>query len=585
MAIKLRHLRSGTQGKLPPAADLDFGQIAVNTHANDPFLSIKDGAGNVRRIGGATIGGTAPLTPFDGQLWVDTRANPPAFKMWDATNTKWVSVAPAVPSASETHKGIAEIATQAEVTTGTDGTRIVTPKTLKAAIHAIPSASETVKGIAEIATQAEVTTGTDDTRIVSPKKLKAAIHAIPSASEAHKGLAEIATQAEVNAGTDATRIVTPKTAKATFVNASGDTMTGDLKVGNSTKSVVASKDGTVVATGDIQMASLNEGQLAGYRNKFMNSSFVFDQYRNLAIDANGNTLGEGDFACDRWIVSGNPGGNWQNVTRTKVHITGVSTSGIGLRFNDTSNTTTAKRLLQGIELTNPGQNSQFVEGSTWTLSFWCDTNLSSTVVNAPVFRKVSTTSTAQVPITSTPPSHYKVGRTIDGFTHYSATFTVNNSVSSSSDAANIVCLSVIINLPPKTNSVIVAPQFERGPVATPFEQRPIGTELILCQRYYQVIRAGGKTGSSIPRPGSGHKILFMNIAPAVPVRALDQYTVTSGSIYYNANTDATSSNGISSYSAGLSINRAAKAGITYDHSSSIGTAYGYQFTVTWNCEL
>jgi hypothetical protein len=30
-------------------------------------------------------------------------------------------------------------------------------------------------------------------------------------------------------------------------------------------------------------------------------------------------------------------------------------------------------------------------------------------------------------------------------------------------------------------------QVEQGSVATPFEQRPIGTELALCQRYYQVI--------------------------------------------------------------------------------------------------
>jgi hypothetical protein len=28
-------------------------------------------------------------------------------------------------------------------------------------------------------------------------------------------------------------------------------------------------------------------------------------------------------------------------------------------------------------------------------------------------------------------------------------------------------------------------QLEPGPVATPFEQRPIGTELALCQRYYE----------------------------------------------------------------------------------------------------
>ena len=30
-------------------------------------------------------------------------------------------------------------------------------------------------------------------------------------------------------------------------------------------------------------------------------------------------------------------------------------------------------------------------------------------------------------------------------------------------------------------------QLEPGPVATPFEQRPIGTELALCQRYYSIL--------------------------------------------------------------------------------------------------
>ena len=33
-------------------------------------------------------------------------------------------------------------------------------------------------------------------------------------------------------------------------------------------------------------------------------------------------------------------------------------------------------------------------------------------------------------------------------------------------------------------------QLEEGSVATPFENRPIGTELALCQRYYQSFTAG-----------------------------------------------------------------------------------------------
>lgn len=56
-------------------------------------------------------------------------------------------------------------------------------------------ASETNKGVAELATQAEVNTGTDASRIVTPAKLTG----------------RLATQAEVNTGTDTLKLVTPAT--------------------------------------------------------------------------------------------------------------------------------------------------------------------------------------------------------------------------------------------------------------------------------------------------------------------------------------------------------------------------------------
>ena len=81
------------------------------------------------------------------------------------------------------------------------------------AIFLFPPASETVKGVAEIATQAEVDAGTDDERIVTPLKLAErladAFGAIVSATEETEGVAELATQAEVDAGADDERIVTP----------------------------------------------------------------------------------------------------------------------------------------------------------------------------------------------------------------------------------------------------------------------------------------------------------------------------------------------------------------------------------------
>lgn len=79
------------------------------------------------------------------------------------------------PPATETVKGVAEIATQGEVDEGEDDERIVTPlklaQRLADAFGAIVSATEIVEGVAELATQAEVNTGTDDQRIVTPLKL------------------------------------------------------------------------------------------------------------------------------------------------------------------------------------------------------------------------------------------------------------------------------------------------------------------------------------------------------------------------------------------------------------------------------
>lgn len=68
--------------------------------------------------------------------------------------------------------GDVRAATVSETSAGDSGQVYISPATLAIAIATLlPAASETVAGIAEIATTAEVTTGTDDTRIVSPLKL------------------------------------------------------------------------------------------------------------------------------------------------------------------------------------------------------------------------------------------------------------------------------------------------------------------------------------------------------------------------------------------------------------------------------
>lgn len=88
MAPKIQHKRSAVAGKAPQPADLDYGEIGVNYEATDPALYIKDSANAIRKIG-------------------------------------------TQPDATESVKGIVELATAAETTTGTDATRAVHPAGLK----------------------------------------------------------------------------------------------------------------------------------------------------------------------------------------------------------------------------------------------------------------------------------------------------------------------------------------------------------------------------------------------------------------------------------------------------------------------
>lgn len=165
----------------------------------------------------------------------------------DAINEVDSRASGAPPQATETTAGIAEIATQTELVTGTDDTRIVTPLKLaqKLASFVPGNATETTAGVAELASASEVTTGTDDARIVTPFKLaqklgewaqplstnltalssqastsygrgllnlanQAGLTAmIAAATESAAGIVERATQAETTTGTDDVRYVSP----------------------------------------------------------------------------------------------------------------------------------------------------------------------------------------------------------------------------------------------------------------------------------------------------------------------------------------------------------------------------------------
>ena len=253
MPIQTLHLRSSVQGKEPVAGtatgQLPVGSIGINFNATEPFLTIQDSAGNIRRIAGIKVGATAPATPTAGEAWLDTTvAAKPIFKVHDGS--AWQGAGSGVSTGASAPTGAVSGDLWVDTSVGTAPVLKVYNGTAFVAVT--PDASDTAKGVVELATVAEAEAGTDTARAVTPAGLKAAVVKIsggasntaPStpttgqlwtdtsasppavkvwdgtkwvgvggtpadASETVKGIAEIATQAEVNLGTDDLRFVTP----------------------------------------------------------------------------------------------------------------------------------------------------------------------------------------------------------------------------------------------------------------------------------------------------------------------------------------------------------------------------------------
>ena len=91
MAINVLLKRSTTASKRPTAAQLDIGELSLNYDANTAGVFFEDSAGNVRKVGPAEVGATAPnASPAGssgnslGELWYDTSTS--SLKIWTGSS-------------------------------------------------------------------------------------------------------------------------------------------------------------------------------------------------------------------------------------------------------------------------------------------------------------------------------------------------------------------------------------------------------------------------------------------------------------------------------------------------------------------
>jgi hypothetical protein len=212
-------------------------------------------------------------------------------------------------------------------------------------------------------------------------------------------------------------------------------------------------------TGDLTVPSLNGGPLAGFRNQIINGDFRIWQ-RGLSFTNQG-----GAYTADRWSTNLSDTSN--TAFRATTDIPSIPFA-IGLTGGSSD------YIYQRVELDNANSNGQFGVGTTWTASWY------STAPNGSASGLIKFYSSPNTPRNEwTKVGPIQTLGTVGSFTRYAQQYTVPERV------GDCDCVDLLIQ---RDNSVtdwsVTGIQLEPGPVATPFEHRPIGTELALCQRYY-----------------------------------------------------------------------------------------------------
>lgn len=168
----------------------------------------------------------------------------------------WSRTDVGLPSATEAVKGIATIATEADIDAGTDDRKIVTPKLLAYRLGN-PHASQTVYGYTRYATDAESVTITNDLVSLTPRSFNYAMNA-RRATETLSGSTRLSTTAQATAGTDDTTSMTP------------------LKVKQAISALVpVQSDATESVTGLVRLATVAQVRAGTIRDGFALSPYTF----------------------------------------------------------------------------------------------------------------------------------------------------------------------------------------------------------------------------------------------------------------------------------------------------------------------
>jgi hypothetical protein len=360
----------------------------------------------------------------------------------------------------------------------------------------------------------------------------------------------------------------------------GGALVGNTPAGNITATIVQAAINELDAekaklNGDVaqnfQMASLNGGQLAGLRNKLINGNMGIDQ-RNNGSSVN-IAAGASAYVLDRWLII--------NSTNQTVAIqqtaTTFASSDVHRRMRvsfSVAPTTGVLYVAQRIE------GADTFAGQTATASFYVATaeaSLGSTIYTVQNFGAGGSSAVQQTPVGFLP------NNTI---LRYSGTFAVPSIVGKTVGVGSYVECGVSFAVRSTNAITITDAQFEIGAVATPSEQRPIGMELALCQRYLPVIQISNSIHAYIGQAYSANVAEVSIGLPVVP-RVAPTGMLASGTIAFTTANGATTGGAVfgGATTSSATLLTSGAAGLVAGNATSLIALAGIQTIQFTGCEL